>query len=180
MTRSVPGERVQQAAAHRVRSRAPVAYCTSSGSFLVLAMVAHAGHGPAPSARACRRRRRSFPGSRGRPQTAAGRDSTTRGISGSVVASRCGSCSVSGSLAGPRVTLRLDVRGTARQQDAVERRSSSSSRSLLTQRRDQQRHRIRGIGHGGDVFFADAVEGVRSEDPAIRRDADQWFAPSHV
>ena len=62
----------------------------------VLAMVVEARRPRAASGAACRRRRRSSPGSRGRRRTPASPLRTARGISGSVVASRCGSCSVPG------------------------------------------------------------------------------------
>jgi hypothetical protein len=50
----------------------------------------------------------------------------------------------------------------------------------FTKHRHQDRHRAGRLGHGGNVFFPDAVEGVRAQDPAIRGNADQWFVASHV
>ena len=50
----------------------------------------------------------------------------------------------------------------------------------LTQRGDQDRNGVGRLGNGGDVLLADAVEGVRTEDPAIRGNADQRFGARHV
>jgi hypothetical protein len=78
-----------------------------------------------------------------------------------------------------RVPVRLDVRRAAGQQDAVER-PEQLVEVALTERRDQHRDRLGGVDHGGDVLLPHAVERVRTEDPAIRRDADQRFVASHV
>ncbi len=75
--------------------------------------------------------------------------------------------------------LWFHVRRAARQQDAVERLEQLVE-VALAEGRDQQGNGIRRLGHGGDVLFAHAVEGVRSENTAVRRNADQWFALSHV
>ncbi len=75
--------------------------------------------------------------------------------------------------------MRLDVRWTAGQQDAVQLRQQRIE-VALTQRGDQDRNGVGRLGNGGDVLLADAVEGVRTQDPAIRGNADQWFVASHV
>ena len=77
----------------------------------------------------------------------------------------------------PRVAMRLDVRGAAGQQHAVERspaarrRSSASPSDGISTGIASAR-----LGHGGDVLLADAVEGVLADQPAIRGNADQRFA----
>ena len=111
------------------------AYCTASGCALVLgvhrvAVVRASG----TSARAYRRTRRSSPASRGTGPAPARPPAIAARISGSVVASRSGSCSVPGATRLAAIVPRFDVRRTAGEQHAVElpRISSRSSGSGST------------------------------------------------
>ncbi len=80
---------------------------------------------------------------------------------------------------GARVMTRLDIRRAAGEQDAVNRRKHRFEVYIVTKRRYQHRYRVRRIRDGADVFLAHAVKRMRPEDPAIRGNADQWFALSH-
>ena len=81
---------------------------------------------------------------------------------------------------GARVMMRLDIRRAAGQENAVNTGKHHLEVHLVTQRRYQHRYRVRRVGDCADVFLAHAVERMRPEDSAIRGNADQWFALSHV
>ena len=81
---------------------------------------------------------------------------------------------------GPRISLRLDVRRAAGQQDAIHAVENRVEVHLVAERRNQHRHGVGRFCDSANVLLPHAMEGVRTEDPAIRGYADQWFALSHV
>ena len=105
--------------------------------------------------------------------------STAPVIIGSVVASRSGSCQVPGADFGAEVAVRLDVRGAAREQDAVERREPFAQ-VALAERGHQHRHGVGRLDDGVDVLLADAVEPVRVQKAAIGRDSDDRLSHVHL
>ena len=103
---------------------------------------------------------------------------TARGISDSVVASRCGSCSVPGALAGPAYRMRLDVRRTAGKEDAIDARQDLGDVERRLEHRDQQRQAVRGLHDGRDVFLADGMKWMRTDHASIGGNADDGSACS--
>jgi len=75
--------------------------------------------------------------------------------------------------------MRLDVGWAAGEQDAI-KPGQQFVEIALAERRNDDRHRIGRLGNGCNVLLPDAVEGVRTQYPAIRWDANQWFVASHV
>jgi hypothetical protein len=126
---------------------------------------------PARAATACRRRRRSFPGSRGRRRAPARRRRPPRDqrqrrrvALGDHAACRGARLAA--------VAMRLDVRGAAREHQPSSCASSASSFELLAQHRDQQRQRARRLSSGMDVLLAHRVERMRPEHAPVGRNAD--------
>ena len=95
-------------------------YCISSGWVLVVAVIEEARAPRAASGAACRRRPRSFPGSRGRcpntgmPRSTARGNERQRGGVAMRIVQRAGLARRAG------VVMRLDVRGAAGEHDAVD------------------------------------------------------------
>ena len=100
-------------------------------------------------------------------------------ISGSVVASRAGSCRVPGALGGPCVVVRLDVRGAAGEEQAVQALEQLVEAQLLRQRGNQQRHATGGVEHGAGVLLPDHVKRVMTDHAAVGGNTDEWATGCH-
>ena len=112
------------------------------------------------------------------PNTGTARLTALR-MSGSVVASRAGSCSVPGSLGCALVVLRLDVRGAAGEQQPVEPLQQLVEAELLGQRGDQQRCGVRGLEHGAGILLPDHVKRVCADHAPVGGNTDEWTNRCH-
>jgi hypothetical protein len=72
--------------------------------------------------------------------------------------------------------MRLDVRGTAGQQDRIEVGRELPHIEHVAQCGNQDRYRLSPFRHCFDVLLADAVEVVMAQQTPIRRNADDGFA----
>ena len=77
---------------------------------------------------------------------------------------------------GSRVSGRLHVRGTAREENAVDARQDFRDVERCLEHGNQQRQTVGRLNHGGDVFLADAVKVMVAQQTPIRWNADERFA----
>ena len=96
---------------------------------------------------------------------------TASRIRGSVVASRSGSCSVSGWLGRPAVMAGLDIRGAAGQQEAVEPVEQCAEIDLRPDRRDQDRQTSGRVDHSIRISVVNPME-----DPLVDFTETGWDA----
>jgi hypothetical protein len=68
---------------------------------------------------------------------------------------------------GARIPRGLDVRGAAREEDAVDARQDLGDVERRLEHGNQQRQAIRGLHHRGDVLLADGMERMRSDHASI-------------
>ena len=77
------------------------------------------------------------------------------------------------------VVVRLHIRRTSGEQQAVQSLEQLRDGKTTTERGYQQRHAAGGVGHGGDVLFAYGMKHVRREVFAAGGNADDGFYGAH-